>query len=85
MTDRHAIRIEIEETHMAGSAVRMHASVGAFHRAKTGLRMVPLKTVTATWGREFCDQMTPGLLRELVTACELVVKNYYEVDQLPFE
>ncbi len=84
MTDRRSIVIRLDETHHSATSVRLQADLLLPHRGARGVRAISHKTITKTLNREFSDQLSPALMKELVEALTLVLKNWYETGELPF-
>ena len=60
------------------------ATISLPHKGKTGIRQVPVKTITRTLNHPHADLLTPALLTEWVTALTLVAAGWYEQESLPF-
>lgn len=83
MSDRKSIVIRIDETHHSSTSVRLQGDLLSPHKSARGVKMLSMKTFTRTLDRQFCDQLTPELMRELCEAVGLVLRNWYQDVELP--
>lgn len=82
MSDEICIRI----TRSNGSSGRLSvtATISKPHRSARGVKMVPLKTITARMPSPYVSELTPGLLAAMWDAIRAVAAGFYDNEELPF-